>query len=36
MITDKWTLNMNKCFKRRKYKYNIANKRERMFNFARK
>lgn len=26
MITDKWTLNMNKCFKKRKYKYNIANK----------
>ena len=26
MITDKWTLNMNKCLKKRKYKYTIANK----------
>lgn len=26
MITDKWTLNMNKCLKKRKYKYAIANK----------
>lgn len=28
-MTDKWTLNMNKCFKKRKYKYNLANKRVR-------